>query len=110
MPPYEPNKSMAQQRKMFVLAKQGKISKEDAVGKARASKGKNLPDHVAIDKHGAPASERLIAGRPPTLMRKSMIAAKNELVAKNRKIKKKSPLRGPALPRQRPMGGDTDMM
>ena len=36
---------MAQQRKKFVLAQEGKMSMEDAEGSARASKGKHLPEH-----------------------------------------------------------------
>lgn len=43
---HTPNKSLAQQRKKFVLAEQGKMSMEDAKGSARASRGKNLPMHV----------------------------------------------------------------
>jgi hypothetical protein len=48
MPPYKPNKSKAQQRKMFALAEQGKISKTEAVGKARATESsyKKLPNKV----------------------------------------------------------------
>lgn len=46
MPPYSANVSQAQQRKMFALAEEGKVSKEDAIGRARASKGKNLPRYV----------------------------------------------------------------
>jgi hypothetical protein len=46
MPPYKPNKSKAQQRKMFALVKQGKLSQQEAEGKARASKGKQLPEKV----------------------------------------------------------------
>jgi len=50
MPPYKPVKSVAQRKKLFVLAKQGKISLEEAKGKARAAKGKKLPEHVAKPK------------------------------------------------------------
>ncbi len=46
MPPYKPNKSMAQQRKMFALANRGEISMDEARGKARASEGKKLPARV----------------------------------------------------------------
>jgi hypothetical protein len=46
VPPYHANKSKAQQRMKFVLAKQGKMSMADARGAARASKGKSLPVHV----------------------------------------------------------------
>ena len=46
MPPYKPVKSKAERRKLFELAKEGKISMEDAMGKARAAKGKRLPEHV----------------------------------------------------------------
>lgn len=44
MPPYTPNASQAQQRKMFVLERQGKIAPGEAEGRARASKGKRLPE------------------------------------------------------------------
>ena len=44
MPPYQANASMAQQRKMFALANRGEVSMADAEGRARASKGKNLPE------------------------------------------------------------------
>lgn len=40
MPPYKPNKSKAQQRKMFALAEEGKLPMSEAIGKARATKGK----------------------------------------------------------------------
>ncbi len=46
MPPYTPNKSIAQQRKMFVLEREGKLAPGEAEGKARASKGRRLPKHV----------------------------------------------------------------
>lgn len=46
MPPYKPNVSQAQQRKMFALAEKGDISMDEARGKARASKGKKLPKRV----------------------------------------------------------------
>lgn len=46
MPPYKAVKSKAQERMMFVLAKEGKMSMADARGKARAAKGKKLPQHV----------------------------------------------------------------
>jgi hypothetical protein len=46
MPPYKANKSKAQQRFMFVLEKEGKLKPGEAAGKARASKGKRLPEHV----------------------------------------------------------------
>jgi hypothetical protein len=47
MPPYQANKSKAQQRLMFVLEREGKLRKGEARGKARASKGKRLPGHVS---------------------------------------------------------------
>lgn len=50
MPPYTPNTSQAQQRKMFALAERGDISMDDAKGKARASEYSKLPSHV---KHAA---------------------------------------------------------
>ena len=43
---YKPVKSKAQRRKLFALAAEGKISQADAEGKARAAKGKRLPEHV----------------------------------------------------------------
>lgn len=47
MPPYHQNASMAQQRKLFSLAEEGKVSMADAKGRARASKGKSLPRYVS---------------------------------------------------------------
>lgn len=47
MPPYHQNKSMAEQRFLFSLADRGGISEDDALGRARASKGKKLPEHVS---------------------------------------------------------------
>jgi hypothetical protein len=47
MPPYHENASMAQQRKLFALANEGKVSMADAKGRARASKGKSLPRYVS---------------------------------------------------------------
>jgi uncharacterized protein YjhX (UPF0386 family) len=46
MPPYTPNRSRAQQRKLFVLADQGKVSMDDAKGKARVSHYASLPEHI----------------------------------------------------------------
>lgn len=46
MPPYSPVVSTAQRGKLFELAKEGKISEDEARGKARAAKGKKLPRHV----------------------------------------------------------------
>jgi hypothetical protein len=46
MPPYTKPTSEAQRRYMFVLAKQGKISQDDAIGKSEAVKGRKLPKHV----------------------------------------------------------------
>jgi hypothetical protein len=37
---------MAQQRMMFALARKGEVSMADAKGRARASKGEDLPEHV----------------------------------------------------------------
>lgn len=54
MPPYHQNASMAQQRLMFAKAERGEVSKADALGRARASKGKALPRHVS---HGRSASK-----------------------------------------------------
>jgi hypothetical protein len=44
MPPFQKNKSKAQQRLMFAKANRGEVSMEDAVGRARASKGAHLPE------------------------------------------------------------------
>ena len=46
MPPYTPVKSEAQRGKLFALAAEGKISEDEARGKARAAKGKKLPRRV----------------------------------------------------------------
>ncbi len=46
MPPYKPVVSQAQRRKLFALASRGEISKDEAEGKARAAKGKKLPQRV----------------------------------------------------------------
>ena len=46
MPPYSPNASKAQQRLMFAKANRGEVSMDDAVGRARASEGKKLPERV----------------------------------------------------------------
>ncbi len=39
MPPYTPVKSKAQSRKLFSLAREGKLSLDDAKGKTRAAGG-----------------------------------------------------------------------
>jgi hypothetical protein len=46
MPPYQPVVSNAQRRKLFALASHGEISMDEAEGKARAAKGKKLPERV----------------------------------------------------------------
>ena len=46
MPPYKPVKSGAQRNKLFALAAEGKISEDEARGKARAAKGRKLPRRV----------------------------------------------------------------
>jgi hypothetical protein len=46
MPPYNPITSKAQGRKLFVLARQGKLSMADARGKVRAAKGRRLPERA----------------------------------------------------------------
>lgn len=46
MPPYQSNKSKAQQRKMFTLEARGEIAHGEAAGRARASRGKQLPERV----------------------------------------------------------------
>lgn len=47
MPPYHQNASMAQQRLLFAKAERGEVAKSDALGRARASKGKHLPERVS---------------------------------------------------------------
>jgi hypothetical protein len=47
MPPYKPVVSNAQRRTLFALAERGEISKSEAEGKARAAKGRKLPERVA---------------------------------------------------------------
>lgn len=44
MPPYKPVTSKAQSRKLFALAREGKISLDDARGKTRAANFKSLPN------------------------------------------------------------------
>ena len=46
MPPYTPVVSKRQRRKLFALASRGELSYEEARGKARAAKGKRLPERV----------------------------------------------------------------
>jgi hypothetical protein len=46
MPPYKPVVSNAQRRKLFALANRGEISHAEAEGKARAAKGRDLPERV----------------------------------------------------------------
>ena len=46
MPPYKPVKSVARRNKLFALAAEGKISEDEARGKARAAKGRKLPRRV----------------------------------------------------------------
>ena len=46
MPPYTPPVSEARRRKMFVLERQGKLRKGEALGKSRAVRGKKLPMHA----------------------------------------------------------------
>jgi hypothetical protein len=47
MPPYKPVKSQAQRKKLFALAAEGKLPMAEALGKARAAKGRKLPVRVA---------------------------------------------------------------
>lgn len=44
---YKPVVSTAQRGKLFALASEGKISEDEARGKARAAKGRKLPRHVS---------------------------------------------------------------
>ncbi len=55
MPPYKKNKSKAQERLMFALAKKGELPMSEAVGKAKATKKswKGLPEHVKPKKKKA---------------------------------------------------------
>jgi hypothetical protein len=46
VPPYKPPRSLAQERLFFAMAKRGEISMAEARGKARAAKGKRLPERV----------------------------------------------------------------
>ncbi len=43
---YQPVKSQAQRGMLFHLAEEGKISEDEARGKARAAKGQKLPVHI----------------------------------------------------------------
>lgn len=43
MPPYHAVTSKVQSRKLFALAKEGKISEDEARGKTRAANWKKLP-------------------------------------------------------------------
>ncbi len=44
---YTPVKSTAQRGKLFALAAEGKLPLHEARGKARAAKGKDLPEYAA---------------------------------------------------------------
>lgn len=46
MPPYKPIVSTKQRGMLFHLAEEGKISEDEARGKARAAKGRKLPRYV----------------------------------------------------------------
>ncbi len=52
MPPYKPVVSQAQRRQLFALADRGEISHDEAEGKARAAKGKKLPERVSKRRKG----------------------------------------------------------
>ncbi len=54
MPPYHQNSSMAQQRLLFAKANRGEVKMSDAIGRARASKGKHLPRYA----HGSRSSTK----------------------------------------------------
>ena len=59
MPPFRPVKSKAQSRKLFVLAKQGKLSESEARGKTKAANFDRLPEHARSSsgsKRSVPAS------------------------------------------------------
>lgn len=58
MPPYTPNVSQAQQKKMFVLEEQGKLKPGEAIGRARASHYSSLPKHVSQRAHGLRAAAK----------------------------------------------------
>ena len=58
MPPYHENASMAQQRLMFAKANRGEVSMEDAIGRARASKGAHLPERVGRKKKASKGRSR----------------------------------------------------
>lgn len=52
MPPYKPVVSEAQRGKLFALANEGKISEDEARGKARAAASRKLPRRVKRRKAG----------------------------------------------------------
>ena len=58
MPPYEPVKSKSQSRKLFALAREGKISLDDARGKTRAANCQSLPARKAKRGKRIPARRR----------------------------------------------------
>lgn len=62
MPPYTPVKSKAQARKMFVLAKEGKISEADARGKVRTAP-QGLPERVGDRAGKKKKGDRRSAGK-----------------------------------------------
>lgn len=47
MPPYKPVVSNAQRRRLFAKANRGEIAMSEAEGKARAAKGRSLPERVS---------------------------------------------------------------
>ncbi len=49
---YKPVVSVAQRGKLFSLAAEGRISKDEAEGKARAAKGVRLPGRVRRNSKG----------------------------------------------------------
>lgn len=62
MPPYKPVTSRAQARKLWALAREGKVSVEDAKGKTGAAAWGKLPERVGMGKtNGTDLRARLAA-------------------------------------------------
>lgn len=63
MPPYTPVTSQAQSRKLFALARDGKMSMADAKGKtAAAGNFDELPEHAATQIHNTALHNTLMKG------------------------------------------------
>lgn len=66
MPPFQLVRSTAQRKKLFALADRGEISKDEAEGKARAAKGRDLPEYVKAAPKPKRVKSRGAFGRPLT--------------------------------------------